>query len=98
MPAPKHRSRSLRRIQKKTPGGKLKQVYLARKPGRARCAECGAELHGIPRLRTVEAKNTPLSKKRTERPYGGFLCNKCARDKLKEEARSAGLIKPDVTQ
>jgi len=87
MPAPRFRSRSLRRVQRRMPGGKVKRVYLARKPGTIRCALCGSELQGIPRLSRVKAKNTAKSKKRPERPYGGFLCNKCAREKLKKEAR-----------
>jgi large subunit ribosomal protein L34e len=90
MPAPRFRSRSLRRLQVKMPGGKVKRVYLARKPGRPKCAECGSELHGIPRLSRVEAKNMPKSKKSTARPYGGFLCNQCAREKIKKEARLTG--------
>jgi len=87
MPRPRYRSRSLRRIQKKTPGGKTKQIYKKRKPKTHKCAECGAELKGIPRLSSAKAKNSPKTKKRPERPYGGFLCSKCAREKLKKEAR-----------
>ncbi|HJX05437.1 MAG TPA: 50S ribosomal protein L34e [Candidatus Nanoarchaeia archaeon] len=91
MPAPRFRSRSLRRVQRRMPGGKVKRVYLARKPGVVRCAVCGAELQGIPRLSLVKAKNISKSKKRPERPYGGFLCNNCVREKLKQEARLTGL-------
>ena len=87
MPRPKYRSRSLRRLQKKLPGGKTKQVYIRRKPEIHKCAECGAELKGIPRLSAIKAKNTAKTKKRPERPYGGFLCARCAREKLKKEAR-----------
>lgn len=87
MPRPRYRSRSLRRVQKKMPGGKTKQVYVKKKPGLHKCAECGAELKGIPRLSATKAKNIAKTKKRPERIYGGFLCNKCARAKLKQEAR-----------
>lgn len=87
MPRPKYRSRSLRRVQKKMPGGKTKQVYVERKPKTHKCAKCGKDLKGIPRLGSEKAKNTPKTKKRAERPYGGFLCAACAREKIKKEAR-----------
>jgi len=87
MTKPRHRSRSMRRKQKKTPGGTTGQTYLARKPGLHKCAECGAELKGIPRLKPSKAANKARSAKRPERPYGGFLCSRCARQKIKQEAR-----------
>jgi len=87
MPKPRYRSRSLRRVKKKMPGGKTRQVYEKRKPGVARCSQCNIELKGIPRLRPFKAQNTPKSKKRPERAFGGFLCATCLRQKLKEEAR-----------
>ncbi|MBW2991025.1 50S ribosomal protein L34e [Candidatus Woesearchaeota archaeon] len=87
MPRPRHRSRSLRRVQKKMPGGKTRQVYVKKKTKTHKCAKCGIKLKGIPRLSATKAKKISKSKKRPERPYGGFLCNKCAREKLKKEAR-----------
>ncbi|MBW2990455.1 50S ribosomal protein L34e [Candidatus Woesearchaeota archaeon] len=87
MPRPRYRSRKLRRVQKKMPGGRTKQTYVKRKPKLPKCAECRVELKGIPRLRDNKAKNIAKTKKRPSRPYGGFLCNKCARVKLKKEAR-----------
>jgi large subunit ribosomal protein L34e len=87
MPQPNKRSRSLRRLNVRMPGGKTKKVYKARLPGVAQCADCGAELKGIPRMHTAKAKNAPKSTKRVERPYGGNLCSGCTRHKLKIEAR-----------
>lgn len=87
MPRPKYRSRSLRRVQKKMPGGKTKQRYVKRKPGLPKCSGCGVELKGIPRLMPNKAKNAPKSRKTVSRVYGGFLCAKCAKEKLKKEAR-----------
>jgi large subunit ribosomal protein L34e len=89
MPAPRFRSRTLRRIKKTTPGGKTKKYYYDRKPGLPRCAECGIELKGIPRMSRCEAMNAPKSAKRPQRPYGGFLCSACTRLKLKNAARAA---------
>ena len=89
MPRLSRRSRSLRRIKKKLPGGSTKLVYAKRKPGAVRCSQCNIELKGIPRLRPFKAMNTPKSKKRPERMYGGFLCANCLREKLKQEARQS---------
>jgi large subunit ribosomal protein L34e len=89
MPAPRYRSRSLRRLQKTTPGGKTKKYYVAKRPNVAKCAKCGAELKGIPRLMRSEAKNAPKSVKKVQRPYGGFLCAACFKQKLKQELRAS---------
>lgn len=69
------------------PGGKTKLVYEKRKPKVHKCSECNAELKGIPRLMANKAKNTPKTKKTVSRIYGGFLCAKCVRDKIKKEVR-----------
>lgn len=87
MPRPKYRSRSLRRVQKRMPGGRTRQVYVKRKPDVQICAFCSAELKGMPRLRPVQARNTPRTNKSVERIYGGYLCAACVREKLKQEAR-----------
>lgn len=89
MPAPRFRSRSLRRVQKVTPGGKTKKYYIERKPSLPKCAECGEELKGIPRMLGSEAKNAPKSSKRVSRAYGGFLCHNCLKQKLKAEIRAS---------
>jgi large subunit ribosomal protein L34e len=87
MPRMSRRSRTLRRVHKKMPGGTTRLVYDKRKPGAARCAICGIELKGIPRLRPFKAQNIPKSKKKVERSYGGFMCATCLKGKLKQEAR-----------
>lgn len=84
----KHKSRSKRRSHMKTPGGKTKQYYNARRPACPKCAACGEELKGIPRMMRAEAKNAPKSKKTVERPFGGFLCSSCLKAKLKKELRA----------
>ena len=87
MPRPSQRSRSKRRVKKKMPGGKTRQSYAARRPKVHKCSKCGIELKGMPRLMPTIAKKSPRTKKTVNRPYGGFLCAKCARDKIKQEAR-----------
>ena len=79
--------KSLRQVFVKTPGGKTVVHYKRRKPGKAHCTECGAPLSGIPRVLPIKMKNLSKTAKRPERPYGGFLCSKCARKKIIEEFR-----------
>jgi large subunit ribosomal protein L34e len=87
MPQPRFRSRSFRRIKKKLPGGKTVTRYEKRNPKIAKCANCKKELKGIPRERPYKMQKLGISKKRPERPYGGYLCSKCSRELIKKEAR-----------
>ena len=87
MTSPRHKSRSLRRVYVKTPGGRNTIHYKERKPKQAHCADCGSKLHGIPRKRAFEMKNLPKTQKRPERPFGGKLCSKCTREHFRKELR-----------
>ena len=84
----KQKSRTFRRAQKRTPGGRTVKTYTLRKPRKLRCSGCGNELMGIPRLRPSRLSSTPRTKKRPERPYGGVLCSRCSRNKFIEVARA----------
>ena len=88
MVAPKHRSRSLRRVSVKTPGGKTVVHYRRRKPSPAKCRTCGVVLKGTPRALPSKMKNMSKTTKRPERPYGGVLCSKCMRSKFKASTRA----------
>ena len=87
MPSGKHKSRTLRRVYRKTPGGKTRILYRNRKPKKVSCANCGAGLIGVTQMRTVKARNGPKTKKRPQRPYGGVLCGQCSRTLIKNNAR-----------
>ncbi len=87
MPAPNKRSRSLRRVYTKLPGGRTTIHYKKRKPNKAKCGNCGDVLKGVTRETPSKMKNTPKTKKRPERPYGGVLCSKCSRELFKNKAR-----------
>ncbi|MBU1199042.1 MAG: 50S ribosomal protein L34e [Nanoarchaeota archaeon] len=87
MPRPRYRSRKLKRVKKKVPGGATKLSYKKKTPKIHKCAECKKELKGIPRLKATKAKHVPKTKKKVSRLYGGFLCGTCARKKLKNQAR-----------
>lgn len=87
MPAGRHKSRSLRRVFKKTPGGKTVMRYEKRKPSKARCAGCGSLLKGTLRERPYKMRTIAKTKKRPERPFGGVLCSRCMRKNIIEVAR-----------
>ncbi|MBN4049213.1 50S ribosomal protein L34e [archaeon AH-315-M20] len=87
MPEPYKRSRSLRRLQVKVPGGRTVTHYKKKKPGKAKCGNCGSTLKGVPRERPLKMSKLPKTKKRPERPYGGNLCSKCMRSLIIEKAR-----------
>lgn len=88
MPSGKHKSRTLRKVFVKTPGGNNKVHYRKRKPARAKCAGCGAVLASVPRELPAKMANLPKTAKRPERPFGGVLCSTCMRMMMKEKARS----------
>ena len=79
------KSRTFRRTHVRTPGGKTVLRFDKRKPSIAKCGACGAELKGIPRELPYKMHNMPKTMKRPERPYGGVLCSKCMREKIKSE-------------
>ncbi len=78
MPRPRHRTRSLRKIQKRTPGGRHIVHYEKRNKNWHKCAMCGKPLFGVPR----DTRNIPKSSKRPGRPYGGYLCAECLKKEL----------------
>ena len=79
MPAPRLRSRSLRKLFRKVPGGRTSIHFKKRKPKAAHCANCGAVLKGVPRELPYKMRQLAKTKTRPERPYGGMLCSKCMR-------------------
>ena len=81
------KSRSLRRVFRRTPGKRLALQYRPRKPGKAHCAKCGRELLGVPAKKRIALARVPKAKRRPERMFGGVLCSSCTRDYLKQQAR-----------
>ena len=89
MVRPALRSRSPRRVYRRTPGGATVVHYEKRRPGPARCARCGRPLGGVPRLRPYQLRGLSRTAKRPERPYGGVLCPSCLAELLREGVRRA---------
>jgi large subunit ribosomal protein L34e len=79
----KHKSRTMRKVFVRTTS-KTKVQYRKRKMDTKKCASCGKQLSGVPKLTRSKFKNLPKTKKRPSRPYGGVLCSKCMRKKIKE--------------
>ncbi len=88
MPRPMLRSRTLRRVKRKTPGSRVSLQYKVRKPSKAHCGGCGQVLPGVPHERPFKMMRLSKTKKRPERPFGGVLCSKCMRQVMKAKARS----------
>jgi len=88
MPDGKGKSRSMRRVQRRTPSGKVVEHLVRRAPGRAQCANCGNYLAGVPRVHSNELKHMSRSMKRPERPYGGMFCSKCTRMTIAQKVRN----------
>lgn len=76
----------MKKIKKRTPGGKLKIVKRRKKPTVARCAVCGAALQGMPRLEPSKLRKVTKTRRRPSRPYGGYLCTRCMRELFKKKA------------
>ncbi len=66
----RQKSRSMRRVFRKTPGGKVVLHYERRKPKAAKCGSCGAVLKGVPRARPIKMQNMAKTKKRPQSPKG----------------------------
>ena len=81
----KQKSRSSRKVFTRTPSQGTKVHFKTRKNKKKTCAECGAELPGIPHKVDSKFKNLPKTKKRPQRPYAGVLCSRCMRKKIREK-------------
>ncbi|MBN1544263.1 50S ribosomal protein L34e [Candidatus Woesearchaeota archaeon] len=87
MVKPNRRSRTLRRVYRRTPGSRTVLQFKKRKPSKAECSQCGRVLAGVPRERPYKMQRMPKTKKRPERPYGGNLCSSCMRKAIIAKAR-----------
>ncbi len=87
MVRPQLRARTLRRTQRKTPGGVTVKHYTKRKPSKAKCTNCGAKLSGVPHIRATRLRSIPKSQRSPKRPYGGIYCSKCSRSLIKAKVR-----------
>ena len=78
----RYKSKTFRKVFRKTPGGKTVVQYKRRKPAKAKCASCKKVLPGTARELPCKMRNMPKTKKRPSRPYAGVLCSSCMRKKI----------------
>ena len=73
MPVPKNRSRSVRKIVRKTQAGKVAIHYRRRdKEGKHSCAVCGKVIQGV-----TTARGLSRSERVPSRKFAGALCHDC---------------------
>lgn len=77
------RSRSLRKLRVRTPGGRTAQRFKGRKNAVSKCAICKKPLAGMPKVTDATLSKLSKSQRRPERPFGGNLCSSCSRRELK---------------
>lgn len=82
----KHKSRTYRRVKVKLTTS-VTVHYRKRKPKLASCGSCKKPLKGVARGRPYKIKKMNKTQRRPKRPYGGVLCSKCMREKIKEQLR-----------
>ncbi len=83
----KRRSRRLRRVYVRTPGGRNVVHYREMLKSRPHCSGCGAVLHGAKAVQPRALHSMPKTQKRPERPFGGVLCSQCMRREIIHKAR-----------
>jgi len=88
------RTRKLRRVSVRTPGGRVAVHYENKPSGFRRCAWCGKTLPGIIRESLAKA---PKSEKRISRWFGGYLCHKCLESSLKYAVISEWLASKPIS-
>jgi large subunit ribosomal protein L34e len=75
------------KVKVRIPSGRVVVKKKWKKAALAKCAVCGKPLQAIPKLRQAEMRRLPKSKRKPERPYGGYLCSECMREVFREKAR-----------
>ncbi|MFC1691573.1 50S ribosomal protein L34e [Nanoarchaeota archaeon] len=90
------KSRTYRRVFRRTPGGRVSLQYRKRKPKLGVCPVTGQKLLGVLRERPYKMQNTPKSQKRPERPFGGVLSSQATKRVLIEEARDEFLAEKEA--
>lgn len=77
MVKPMLRSRSKKKVQVKTPGGRTVTHIKEGKPSKKTCGRCGINLAGVPSDLSSIIRNMAKSEKSPSRPYAGVLCPAC---------------------
>lgn len=76
----------MKRVKVRIPSGRVVVRSKRRRVSKAVCANCKAELHGMPRLGATDFKISK-TEKRPSRAYGGYFCGNCTKELLRQKAR-----------
>lgn len=87
MVKPMLRSRSKKKVQRRTPGGRTVTHYKKKKPAKQKCGRCGRLLSGVPNTIPSEVRKLSKSERVPTRPYAGVLCAKCVEDLVRYTTR-----------
>ncbi|HIE33558.1 MAG TPA: 50S ribosomal protein L34e [Candidatus Altiarchaeales archaeon] len=87
MVEPRLRSRSKKRVQKRTPGGRTVTHYKREKPSKQKCGRCHRPLSGVPNNIPSKVRKLSKSEKIPSRPYAGVLCPECVEKLLRYQTR-----------
>ena len=79
-----YKSRSLKRVSKKTPGNRVSTHYRRKNPSGATCGISGSKLNGISRKRPGRFNTLSKTKKRPNRKYGGTYSHKVVKQRLEQ--------------
>jgi len=77
-----YNTKSNRRRQTRTPGGRLVFQYVKKRPQAPKCPMTGLRLKGVKPTRPAERKRLSLRHKKVFRAYGGVLSHKAVREKI----------------
>ncbi|MBN2421409.1 50S ribosomal protein L34e [Candidatus Woesearchaeota archaeon] len=84
----RQKSRSLRRLERRTPKGRVVVHYIQKNPSKARCAGCGKVLHGVSRTHSNKLSKLSKSERGPSRPHSGQLCSFCSRNAIINKYRN----------
>jgi large subunit ribosomal protein L34e len=87
MTAPRHKSRSNKRVKVKLPGGETVTHFRAKKPGKHVCGRCSKPLSGMPNMIPSRLARISKTERVPERPYAGVLCTECSEALFRYKAR-----------
>ncbi len=77
MVEPRKRSRSAKKVKRRTPGGGTATHFRGKKHGKPVCGRCGKKLSGVASDRPSQVRNLTKGGKLPARPYAGTLCSDC---------------------
>jgi large subunit ribosomal protein L34e len=87
MVRPANRTRSTKKVKRRTPGGATKTHIRRRKPGKAKCGRCGRQLSGVAAGTPKQIRDMAKSSRTPARPYAGVLCTGCLDDLVRYVTR-----------